>query len=153
MHLRPSALLLSLAARGSTTHAQIAPRGIAVLSSLVERETSVEIEEEVDAVIAYYEGGGCVCFSIFFVLRSFWIRQWRQFQFAAMRCWFCICARIWWIQRVREMSWYTKNEIDSIRIRILSMVYITNISHWFIVWLPLQNKDEYEWILIFLLLK
>ena len=67
MHLRPSALLLSLAARGSTTQAQIAPRGIAVLSHLVERETSVEIEEEVDAVIAYYEGGGCVLLLHFFL--------------------------------------------------------------------------------------
>ena len=151
MHLRPSAMLLALAAQGSTTtHAQIAPRGIAVLSHLVERETSVEIEEEVDAVIAYYEGGGCVLLLPNFVFVPFWFVSGVGFRFAAMRCWFCI----WWIKRVREMSWYTKNQIDSIGIRMWSIVtYITNLSHRFIVWLLSQNKDEYEWILILLLLK
>ena len=63
MNLQPSSILILLLAAAVLTaaNAQIAPRGIAVLSSLVQHETSAEVEEEVDSVIAYYEGSsGCV---------------------------------------------------------------------------------------------
>ena len=55
MNLRPSSttlILLLAAAVLTAANAQIAPRGIAVLSSLVQHETSAEVEDEVEAMEA-----------------------------------------------------------------------------------------------------